>query len=388
MPRTGWVKSTTGHRLSAHLSWGLLARVFPPDQVDEAVEASGRMQQRNRLMPSRVVVYYVMGLALFSQSSYEEVMDSLVGSQSWSSGTTEAWPVPTKAALFKARARLGPEPLERLFHQVAKPMATRDDPDAFYRSWRLMSLDSADLDVPDTAANAETFGRPEAPGERRPLPQIRLVGLSATGTRAIVDARLGGLGDPVQELAAGILGDLPADALLLAGRGYFSYAGWVSAAATGADLLWRVWPDVELPVLERHADGSYSSSIHAEWPATRAPGTNAAGDIPVRVVEQLVPGTSTEGGSVSRLATTITDPAQAPAADLRELYSQRWKITSAFDELKAHHLSPRVVLRSKVPDGVRQEVYGYLCVHYAIRWLMHGVRGFSVERTPTTQPSK
>src|SRR5450830_595476 len=74
-----------------------------------------------------------------------------------------------------------------------------------------------------------------------------------------------------------------------------------------------------------------------------------------------------------RLATTLTDPDQAPAAELAELYSQRWEIESAFDELKTHQRSPRIVLRSKLPDGVRQEVYGYLCVHYAIRWLMHSV---------------
>lgn len=382
MPRTGWVKTTAGHRLSDHLSWGLLAKVFPPEQVDEAVRASGRVQQRNRLMPSRVVVYYVMGLALFSQSSYEEVMETLVVGQSWSSGTTEAWAVPTKAALSKARARLGPEPLEHLFRQVAKPLAGRDEPGAFYRSWRLMSIDSADIDVPDTAANAETFGRPDGDGATPPLPQVRLVGLSATGTRAIVDARVGGVRDPVQELAADVLAALPSDALVLAGRGYLSPAAWTRAAATGADLLWPVWPDVELPVLERHDDGSYASSIHAGWPSARAPGTSGAEDIPVRVIEHVVPGGSTTGASVSRLATTITDPTQGPADELSELYSQRWEITSAFDELRAHHLSPRVVLRSKVPDGVRQEVYGYLCVHYAIRWLMHGVQGISADRTP------
>ena len=74
-----------------------------------------------------------------------------------------------------------------------------------------------------------------------------------------------------------------------------------------------------------------------------------------------------------RLLTTITDPDAAPAWELAELYFQRWEIESAFGELKTHQRGPGVVLRSKLPDGVLQEVYGYLCVHYAIRWLMHSV---------------
>jgi hypothetical protein len=74
-----------------------------------------------------------------------------------------------------------------------------------------------------------------------------------------------------------------------------------------------------------------------------------------------------------RLLTTIVDPKRAPAAELAALYPQRWEFETALDELKTHQRSPRVVLRSKMPDGVTQEAYGYLCVHYAIRWLMHSV---------------
>jgi hypothetical protein len=363
MPRTGWVKPATDHRLSDHMSWGLLTRVFPPELVDQAVADSGRLQQRTRLLPARLVVYYVMGLALFSQSSYEEVMDSLVEGQSWASGAPQDWAVPTKAALFKARTRLGPDPLEQLFQRVARPLATAEEPGAFYGPWRLMSLDSADLDVPDTAANLQAFGRPKAQRDARPLPQVRVVGLSATGTRSIVDARLGGVRETVQALVAEVLDDLPADGLVLAGRDFFSPTAWARAAATGAQLLWRVGPEVRLPVEARHADGSYASHIGPESPA--------------RVIE-IQRGEPGEGAASYRLVTTLVDPAPAPCEELGELYAQRWEIASAFDELKSHHLSPRVVMRSKMPDGVRQEVFGYLCVHYAVRWLMHGVQGISL----------
>ena len=125
MPRAGWVKPQTDQRLSDHISIGVLTRVFPPELVDRVVAEAGRREQRQRLLPARVVVYYVLGLALFSHASYEEVMRMLVDGLAWQSGWQRRWQVPTKAALFQARARLGVEPLRALFEQVAVPLASR-----------------------------------------------------------------------------------------------------------------------------------------------------------------------------------------------------------------------------------------------------------------------
>ena len=378
MPRAGWVKPETDQRLSDHISLGVLTRVFAPEVVDRVLAQSGRVEQRRRLLPARVVVYYVMGLALFSQSSYEEVMRMLVTGHAWSSGWAQEWTVPSKAALFKARARLGFEPLRDLFAQVAGPMAAPAGP-GFYRGWRVLSMDGTTLDVADTPANEAEFGRP-ASGRGEGVgafPQVRVLALAECRTHAIIDAAVGACRQGEQTLAVSVLGSLTPQTLLLADRGFFSYPLWSAAAATGSDLLWRMKSNAVLPVAHRHADGSFASHI---YPSTkdRRHGTDA---LAVRVIEYTMtpsdgdsddPETDTEPLTY-RLATTLTDPDQAPAAELAELYSQRWEIESAFDELKTHQRSPRIVLRSKLPDGVRQEVYGYLCVHYAIRWLMHSV---------------
>ena len=74
--------------------------------------------------------------------------------------------------------------------------------------------------------------------------------------------------------------------------------------------------------------------------------------------------------AVFRLVTTLLDPAEAPAVDLATAYAQRWEIESTFDELKTHQRGSKVVLRSKSPDLVLQEIWGHLCCHYAIRSLM------------------
>lgn len=325
------------------------------------------MEKRTRLLPSRTMAYYVMGLAMFSQSSYEEVMRMLLTSESWSSGRSPDWPVPTKAALVKARARLGADPLRSLFAEVATPIAAPDDPRSFYRGWRLMSIDSACLDVPNSPTNMAAFGTPSTDDPASsPLPQVQVLGLTETGTRSIVDAVVGGVRDSDSVLAAELVPRIPKGALVLAGSEYFPRALWMQASSRGSELLLRVTPERTLTVDEVHDDGSYRSRV----PAGTQSGAAEVDAMDVRIIEPSSPDPQAGAGAY-RLATTILDPSRAPASELAAIDAQRWEIASAFDELKAHHLSPRVVLRSRDPDGVHQEVFGYLCVHFAIRWLLN-----------------
>jgi Insertion element 4 transposase N-terminal/Transposase DDE domain len=347
-----------------------LTRVFPPDVVDRVVAEAGRVEQRQRLLPARVVVYYVLALALFADSSYEEVMRQLVEGLAWDSGWQRAWAVPDKASIFKARRRLGREPLELLFRAVASPLAVEATRGAFYRGLRLMSLDGTCLDLPDTPANEEAFGRPGS--ARREgggaFPQLRLVALSESGTHAITAAALGPYTTSENALADGLLGALGKGMLCLADRGFYSFGRFRNARATGAELLWRAKANMLLPREQPLSDGSYLTRVYASQPDQRA----QRDGLQVRVVEYRLedPGLP-ESEQSYRLLSTLLDPDAAPAGELGVLYSQRWELEGALDEFKTHQRGPRVVLRSKHPDGVYQETYGYLCTHYAIRRVMH-----------------
>ena len=90
MPRAGWVEPQTDQRLSDHISIGVLSLVFPPELVDRVVSETGRTELRHRLLPARVVVYYVLALSLFSQASYEEVRRNLVEGLAWETGWAQA----------------------------------------------------------------------------------------------------------------------------------------------------------------------------------------------------------------------------------------------------------------------------------------------------------
>ena len=90
----------------------------------------------------------------------------------------------------------------------------------------------------------------------------------------------------------------------------------------------------------------------------------------VRVIDYCLNGIA-DAEPIYRLVTTILDHEKAPAAQLAALYHERWEIETALDELKTHLRGAKIVLRSKTPDLVRQEFYGLMLAHFAIRGLMH-----------------
>ena len=369
MPRAGWKKPESDRRLSDLVSVGVLTRVFPPDLVDEVIAQSGRTEQRHRALPARVMAYFSIGMALYSEGSYEDVLAQLTDGLSWASGWSERFTLPSKSAIFQARARLGSEPVAALFARVARPIGQVDTPGVWLAGRRLVAVDGTCLDVADTAENAAHFGRPGvSKGEQAAFPMARVVALAECGTHAMFAAQVGTYGQSEATLTETLLAELAPGMVLLADRGFFSYALWRKAIATGADLLWRVRTDRAGPKpthLQDLPDGSWLAHLQQRHSAA----ARRAEPMLVRVVDYTIDD-GRDNPANYRLLTTLLDPDEASATDLAAAYTQRWEIELAFDELKTHQRGARMVLRSKSPDLVLQEIWGHLCCHYAIRHLM------------------
>ncbi len=355
--------------MSDLVSVGVLTRVFPPELVDEVIAEVGRTEQRHRALPARVMAYFSIGMALYSEGSYEDVLAQLTDGLSWASGWTETYTPPSKSAIFQARVRLGAEPLAALFDRVAKPIGGEQTPGVWLAGRRLVAIDGMCLDVADTPVNDEHFGRPGVnKGERAAFPQARVVALAECGTHAVFAAEIGKYTHSEAALTEPLLGRLEPGMLLLADRGFFSYALWRKAIATGADLLWRVRTDRGGPTpihLEDLSDGSWLAHLQQ----THSAAARAAEPMLVRVIDYTIDD-GRDNRSTYRLFTTLTDPDEASAVDLAAAYAERWEVELTFDELKTHQRGPRTVLRSKSPDLVLQEIWGHLCCHYAVRSLM------------------
>jgi Insertion element 4 transposase N-terminal/Transposase DDE domain len=356
----------SGTRITDFISLGVLTKMFPIAAIQAALGETRKTSVRQRDLPAHVVVYYVIALALYMQSSYREVLRCLLEGIQWLLGPGAAVKVTGKSGISQARTRLGWEPLQQLHDGIVRPIAVESTKGAWYRRWRLVSMDGSTLDAADEKENERAFGRPSASRGHSAFPQVRFVSLVENGTHILFGTRMGGFDTGEITLAKQVLSSLAKGMLCLADRNFFGFELWNHARATGADLLWRIKKNLRLPCEKRLPDGSYLSRVYAS-PKEQRHGQNG---VVVRVIEyrlEGIPGAE----PIYRLLTTILDHEAAPATELAALYHERWEIETALDELKTHLRGSRIVLRSKTPDLVRQEFYGLMMAHFAIRGLMH-----------------
>ncbi len=358
LPKGAWITD--------YISLGVISKAFPMSKVKEVLHRTGKTGQRQRDLPAHVVVYYVIALALYMQVSYREVLRCLLEGLAWLAEPGTPPKVTGKSGISQARSRLGAEPVQTLHDEVVHPIAVKGTRGAFYRQWRLVSLDGSTLDVADSEENRTAFGRPGASRGKSAYPQLRFVSLVECGTHVLFGTRMADFRTGEITLAKQVLANLQVGMLCLADRNFFGFALWEQARATGTALLWRVKKNTRLPCQQRLADGSYLSRIYPSQRHRR----HDTGAVVVRVIEytlQGVPGAD----EVYRLMTTLLDAEQAPADELASAYHERWEIEGALDELKTHLRGSKIILRSKTAELVRQEFFGLMMAHFAIRGLMH-----------------
>ena len=353
-------------RITDYISLGVITAAFPEKAIRSALTNSGKSSVRQRDLPAHVVVYYVIAQALFMQVSQREVLRCLLEGVRWLFGPKVPVKVTGKSGISQARTRLGWEPVKELHDEVVAPIAVKKSRGAWYKGWKLVSLDGSTLDVADTKENEEAFGRPGASRGSSAYPQIRFVSLVENGTHVLFGTEMAGCSTGEITLTKSALTRLKRGMLCLADRNFLGYELWKQAQATGADLLWRGKKHLRLEREKELPDGSYLSRI---YPSERDWRKKTNG-IRVRVIEYTLEGVP-DAEPLYRLVTTILDHNAAPAEELAALYHERWEIETALDELKTHLRGAQIVLRSKTPDLVKQEFFGFMMAHFAIRGLMH-----------------
>jgi hypothetical protein len=356
----------SGARITDYISLGVITKTFPDSAIAAVLSRTGKTSVRQRDLPAQVVVYYVIALALYMQSSYREVLRCLLEGVQWLRDPSAGVRVAGKSGISQARTRLSWEPVQQLHDELVKPIAVRSTRGAWYGTWRLVSVDGSTFDVADEKVNEDAFSRPGASRGASAYPKIRFVSLVENGTHVLFGSQMDGYRTGEITLAKAVLPSLRKGMLCLADRSFFGFELWQLARGTGADLLWRIKKNMRMACEKPLPDGSYLSHVYPSERDWR----HQTNGIVLRVIDYRLEGI--EGAEpIYRLATTILDPGKAPAEELAALYHERWEIETAFDELKTHLRGAHIVLRSKTPDLVRQEFYGLMMAHFAIRGLMH-----------------
>ncbi|MCX5434555.1 IS4 family transposase (plasmid) [Streptomyces sp. NBC_00257] len=354
---TRTVTVAAGRFAPGHL--GALTPVVPFELVDAVLSESRAVQRRLRDLPSRVGVYFLLAMCLFPEVGYRLVWGSLSG-----------MPVvcPSTKALRDLRRRLGSAPVQALFEVLAEPLARPTTPGVRFGPYRTVSFDGcSSIKVPNSERNRDWLGRCPRGG----YPQVELMTLVETGTRAVIAAVFGPTREGETSYATRLLHHLGPDMLVLWDRGFDGNDFLAAVHATGARVLGRINQRRRPPVLKPLADSSYLSVI---------------GGVAVRVIEARVSVTCTDGSTFEgsyRLATTLLDARHHPADRLVRLYHERWEHESAYYALRHTILHGRV-LRSHDPSGVEQEMWALLTLYQLLRRTMVE----AAESQPGTDPDR
>jgi Insertion element 4 transposase N-terminal/Transposase DDE domain len=341
-----------------------LSQVIAPAIMEQALSDTGRLEQRRCRLSHRVMLWIVLAMGVLTDLPIRQVFKH---ARRMRAGER----TPSRSNLCEARQRLGVEPVRRVFELVVRPLATAEMPGTFYQGLRLMGIDGTVLDVPDTEANDAHFGRSSGGRGDSAFPQVRKVSLVELGTHAEVAIAIGGWHDSEQKLVGQLWDRIPAAALLIEDRGFFSYEHWKRLDSSGVKLLIRVKDNMILRPIERLPDGSYLAKIYR----SSYDRDKDRDGIVVRVIEYTLDDPQRTGhGERHRLLTNLFDHERFPALELACNYHERWEEELTFDEQKTHQDPPRpskpTHLRSQTPEGVIQELYALSLGHYVVRALM------------------
>jgi len=367
MPGIGQRK-IEGHRFSDTLSFAVISRFIPCDKIHSVLVRSNKSTKRSRLLPAHIMIYYIIALGFYFESSSRDVLRFLLGSLRDLLPDGSVIPTACKAAISQARTRIGKEPVIALYDEIVQPLAKENTKSAYYKSRLLVAIDGSKIDVADTKENTNYFGKQKYGGfggvkGEGAFPLMRFLSLVEVGTHVIFETVYSKFSTSEFNLGKLILEKVKPNMLVLADRLFFNYETWKIGVERGADLLWRIKKNIKLKTIEGLPDGS---SLVKIFPSGKNRRDDSNGII-VRLIEYQIKGKS----ELYRLITTILDHKEAPADDLAALYGERWTVETVYDELKNHTREKKVLLKSKTPDLVIQEFYGLLLAHYAIRGVMH-----------------
>jgi hypothetical protein len=330
--------------------------------VTEALNLFGKNSIRNRKIPASIVVYFVIMLSLWRELPQDEVLRTLFAHYQMIDPDFIWTTCPNKGSITKARIRLGSEVLEYVADKVLDIISPFNAPGSFYQGMRLMSLDGTSITLPDSPANAEYFGYPGSSRGETAFPKCRVVALIENGPRIVTSAMIGKFKDGERVLASKLIGlnKVTPEMLLMSDRGIYSFDFFNQVANTGANILWRVKSNHTLPVVKRLDDKSFISKIFS---ANDRKKTNPSY---IRVIEYEINDQTNLKKELVRLITTLKDHKRYPAKDFPDLYHDRWEIESCFGEIKDTLPSKHALIRSHLPDLVKQEIYGLLIVHHIV----------------------
>jgi hypothetical protein len=345
-------------------------RHIDPEWIEEALAATGTASLRRRRLPAEQVVWLVLGMGLFRNRPISEVVAKL----------DLALPKPGSAtvvpsAIPQARERLGEEPMEWLFSRCARKWAHESADRHRWRGLALYAVDGSKMRVPDTTENRAHFGGHRNANTDDPLrnesayPMLRVVALMAVRSHLIAAAQFGSYRRQEMEYAKELLASIPGNSLTILDRYFINSSFLIPLGSEGNNRHWLI----------RAKTNSRWRMLKTLGPNDELVELNVSEE--VRRKNPMLPKTwiarairyQPRGAAPRWLLTSMLDSALYPAAEVAQLYHERWEIELGYDEVKTELLEREETIRSKSPESVKQELWGILLAYNLVRLEMEGI---------------
>jgi hypothetical protein len=343
-----------------------------PDWIEQALAATGTATVRRRRLPAEQVLWVVLGMGLFRDRPIEDVVSKL--DLALPGATTVA-----RSSVSQARERVGSEPMRWLFQRSASAWSAGSAQAHLWRGLQLYGMDGSTVRVPDTPENRDAFGGQRARnGSVSGYPMVRIAVLMVLRSHLLAAANFGRYeGTYELQYAAPLCDAIPESSLTIVDKGYFG-APLLLGIEAGRERYWlmRAKTNLSARVIERYGPGDELVEMEVSH-QSRAKHPSLPRTWRARRIRYQIPGFRPQW-----LLTSLRDPRRFPANEVAALYHERWELELGYDEIKTELLEREEAIRSKKPDGVRQELWGVLLAYNLVRLEMETIaRDAKIEPT-------
>lgn len=329
--------------------------------LEDALLATGTATIRRRRIPAEQALWLVIGMALMRNESIERVAALL----NLALPALGADALVARSALTQARQRLGQDPLRHLFSATADEWSAQSAAAHRWKGLSLYAMDGTTMRVPDSPESWEAFGGQNGNGARAgsAYPTIRVLALMAVRSHVLAALRFGPYRVGEVTLARELWEDLPDNSLTIVDRNFLVAADLNRLVGDGTNRQWLAPAKtrVHLRTIKSFSKNDHLVEIELS-PQMRRANPELPKQWTARALRY-----HRKGFKPSLLLTSLTDPKKYPREEIVELYHERWEIELGYDEIKTHMLAREESIRSRTPDGVRQEVWAIALAYNLVR---------------------
>lgn len=335
-----------------------LGGLLDPALIDVALEEAGVATVRKRRLPLDMVLWCVIGMAFFRRESVWDIASKL------DIKLPNQQPLIAPSAVVQARQRLGAEAVKSVFQKTQQYWHQQ----ANHPQWcglTLLGVDGVVWRTPDSSENRDTFQSPSNQHGETSFPQVRMVCQMELTSHLLINSAFDGYKTNEMRLAEQLIETTPDHSLTLFDRGFYSLGLLHQWQQTGQERHWLIPLRKGTQYEVIHSFGKQDKLVKlTSTPQARKQWPMLPESLEARLVSTSIK------GKLCHVLTSMTSPARYPKAELVELYSHRWEIELGYREIKQTLLSSAYTLRSKLPEMVKQELWGILLGYNLLRYQM------------------